>query len=161
MANTHKYHPSSLDQEVIRAFAHTTESAVVKRGCSASDFCKKVIDTDIFKNFPEDYTVFVRSPHCVSKMILDELEEKGIRVNPIENEEYRAIDGDAAYWMGYVMMQWLFGYKDALSEMKSIDYRLFYESYDILHTQDVNYAIEFIIEEYSVDKEKDTSYYPG
>ena len=147
--NNETYFPSALDQEVIRSYAHATEAAVITCEKSAPDFCRKALDTDIFKNFKEDYTVFGQSANAIAKMIIKELQSNGIEIAPIKNKAYKEIDGDAAYWMGYVIMQWMFRDEKALDSLLKVDYDLFFDAYDVLHTQDVNYAIDFVKEEYT------------
>lgn len=144
-----KYIPSMMDLGVIRSFAHTVESAILTCGKDVTDFCKKVLDTEIFQNYTEDFTVYGRSPNCIAKMILTELKEKGVSVKDVPNDyEYKDVDAENGFWMGYVMIWWMFQEPDAIELLRKVDFERFFDSYDVLHTQDIGYAINFIKEEY-------------
>ena len=59
---------------------------------------------------------------------------------------------DVAYWVGYVLMYWV--YKEDITGEALLKYNLteISESYEALHTQSVNYAIDWIKEEFSLEK---------
>ena len=139
---------------IVRSFAHAAEWAVKKYKKDPVDFLYKVLDTEIFANYPEDYTLYGQSSSCIAGRMLEEMEAKGVSVKDIENPEYIVLDTDAAFWMGYVVMSWVFSEGVTGEDLKEYDFDAFYWGYDVLHTQSVKYAIDVVKEEYR-RKERD------
>lgn len=137
-----------IDFGIVRSFAHAVEWAVKKYKKDPADFLYKTLDTKIFASYTDDCSLYGQSSSCIAGKILEELEKAGITVKNVADEEYISYDIDAGYWMGYVVMYWVFWEHITGAELKQYDFSEFYWGYDVLHTQDVKYAIRIVKEEY-------------
>jgi hypothetical protein len=148
------FNPDIEQRGIIKSYAHAVEDAAKSYNCDIVDFIEKSFLTDIFANYTEDFTVFGQSPRAIAGKILDELKKKHISVAPIKDPKFAPCDATTGFWMGYVVMQWVFQEGITGKELFTYDFEEVYWAYDVLHTQSVNYAIDFIKKEYSLEKQK-------
>ena len=134
-----------VDRAIIRAFARTVRDAAKNFGLSPYDFLQKAVNSSLFPTFQEDYRLHSQSPNCIVTEFVKTFDE-GVQAIPPEDRE---VDGEVGYWMGFVIMQYAIRDHFPLDKIRRISMEDVYWAYDVLHTQDVNYAIRFILEEYT------------
>jgi hypothetical protein len=142
--------PDTMQRDIIKSFARTMERAPIYLKRDVSDFLRKVLKTDLFREYTERYTIYSQSPNAIAQMFLDELTELDIEVAYVKDQSPLALeaDGMVGFWMGYVILQWVYREHISPEELQQYDYDAIYWAYDTLHTQDINYAIDFIKENY-------------
>ncbi len=140
------------DITIVRAFAGAVQSIHSDYHLDMCDFLGKVFNTVSFGRFEEDHTLFSQGAHCIAGRLLDEIKAGGLTVNAIDDLTYLHGDEPVAYWMGYVFMYWKIkehitnGHLFAAYSLSDI-----YWAYDILHTQSIDYAIDYIKSEYKLE----------
>ena len=150
------YLPDKVQRTIIRQFGRTVRDACITFSKCPYSFLNAAINTDLFFTFENDYTLHSQSPNCIAnefikvsnKNILsieEFLEQNQILYTDIKIE--RQIESVVGYWMGFVIMQWAIKENFPL-EIQKFNTKKLYLSYDVLHTQDINYVIQIIKEEY-------------
>lgn len=132
------------------SLGHAFESAVKDYHYHLIDFTKKALLTDTFEDYVIDGTVFSQGPHYIAGTFERELKEKGIEIEKYtkENESCIPYHTEAAFWLGYLLLYWKISCNVTGSYILQHDIEEMVWGYDTLHTQSVNYAIEFIEDEY-------------
>ena len=137
------------DITIVRAFAGALQSIHTDYRLDMCDFLSKAFSTESFNRFEQDHTLFSQGWHCIAGKMLEEIKTKGESVKPIEDIKYLYGDEPVAYWLGYVIMYWKI--KEEITDgqfFSEFSLSDIYWAYDILHTQSVDYAIDYIKEEY-------------
>lgn len=147
-----KFKSTYEQRGVMISFAHTLEAAVERDQYNLKDFIMQCIRTDIFHDFLEDFTMYIQEGTYIAARISKELEAKGIHILPatdFEREAMLAIK-EAAYWVGYLMTYWRYMESIPPEEFLKYDFDEIIWSYEVLHTQEIEYAVDFIKREYYV-----------
>lgn len=144
---------NNLDFAVTKKFADVAETAICLN-CDLEDFFVKVLKTDCFARFPEDYTLYSQSDRYILNKIKKELEENGEKILPAyewqrQNKRYVR---EIAYWIGYVFMYWRHLEQVPVDTLQKVSLERMVTGYDTLHTQSVEYAIKTIKSGYFIDK---------
>lgn len=137
---------------VMISFAHTLEAAVERYKYNLKDFIEKCISTDIFHDFLDDFTMYIQEGTYIAARITEELEAKDIHIllaTDFEREIMLAVK-EAAYWVGYLMVYWRYMEQIPPEEFLKYDFDEIIWSYEVLHTQGIEYAIDFIKREYYI-----------
>ncbi len=149
------YLPSRYDRTIIRSFARTVRDACKTFNKCPYDFTDKATKTDLFISFYDNYTLHSQSPNCIANEFIKEISGKILtedeflkQYNIPINKSQKEIDSISGYWMGFLLMQWLIKDKNAINLIRQCNMESVYWAYDMLHTQDINYAIDFIKKEY-------------
>jgi hypothetical protein len=145
------YTPDLLAHSIIMSFARTVEASVNVFHLDVLDFLTKSFQTQTFQEFQTDYTVYGQGPAAIVERILEKLGEKGATVQPIKEPEYLLYDAEAGYWMGYLAMFLVYREEMTGEELAQYDWAELYWDYEILHTQDINYAADRVLESYHLD----------
>lgn len=148
--------PDRVQRTIIRQFGRAVRDACITFEKCPYDFLDAAVKTDLFLTFEDDYTLHSQSPNCIANEFIkasdrtvfsieDFLKKQNITYTDLRKE--CEVESVAGYWMGFVIMQWAVRDKFP-GEIQKCDMERLYWSYDMLHTQDVNYAIRIIKEEY-------------
>ena len=105
-------------------------------------------DSNIYKEFFTNHTIFSQSPGYVLELWMEELEEKHINIHAIIQENNTPqYDGDVAYWIGYTLATWYQKYRFDMNTLTQGQVEWLYYGYDTLHTQ----TMRFVYEEYLIE----------
>ena len=150
------------DKLIIRKFARACECSVYYFKVYPLDFIKVVLNDDIFDNFFNRLDIFSQSDIYVVRSFLESNQgnipfECDVDFLDEDIEYFRKV----AHWTGYLLMSW--------KRMKNINGKgiLKYDleriilSYPVLHTQSIDYAIDFIKKEYKVAEDPTPSQHNG
>lgn len=132
------------------SLGHAFESAVRDYQYNLVDFAKKALSTDTFEDYLIDGTVFSQGSHYIAGTFETELKEKGIAIEKYtdENQDYIPYHTEAAFWLGYLFLAWKIGCDVSGEYILRYDIEEMVWGYETLHTQSIQYAIEFIEDEY-------------
>ena len=144
MIEMSNYLPNRVQRTIIRSFAKTVRDAAKNFGKCPYDFLEKAVQSPLFQTFEEDYRLHSQSPNCIAIEFMKTFDSELLTIT----EEEQNADGEVGYWMGFVVMQYAIRDHFPMDTIKKIPMEEVYWAYDVLHTQDVNYAIRFILEEY-------------
>lgn len=144
---------SSVELAITDSFADVAET-VISLNYDLEDYFVKVLKTDCFVRFPEDYTLYSQSDMYIFNKIKKELEEQGEIIHPAndwqrQNKRYAR---EVAYWIGYVFMYWRHMEPFSLDTIQKVSIERMVTGYETLHTQSVEYAIKTIKSGYFIDK---------
>jgi len=72
------------------------------------DFFTKLLSSNYFQNFQEDFTIFSQSPSYMLHKFIEELKENNIKLKKMTKKQQEGIDyyKDASYWMSYIFLTW-------------------------------------------------------
>lgn len=103
--------------------------------------------SDVFNRIHEDGTLFSQAPGYILEVFEEEETRSCKDISVLE--EGAPADTEAAYWMGYLFSEWT-GTTDETGKdiVKKYSIADIYDSYDVLHTQGIRYAVNFIRDEY-------------
>ena len=145
-----QYEATKEDLGVIKSFARTLEAAVEKYHYDLRDFIEKAVATKIYASYLQDFTLYIQEGSYIAARIVEELNADGISILP-ESEWQKQIPKttkETAFWIGCVMMYWRFAEGTFPQDILKYDIGEIIDAYDVLHTQSLAYAIDFIKQEY-------------
>lgn len=103
--------------------------------------------SDLMKRFYEDCTVFSQGHKYILALYKEEMNEKGISVS--YEDEIRHEMAAPAFWIGYLFAAWYYMEGITGNEiLEMYDFDDIYDSYDMLHTQSIPYAVNWIKNEF-------------
>lgn len=139
-----KYFPDFAELGIVESFCYACQIVPTIYNFDVSDFFKKILSTDCFDNYFDDFTVFTQAQTYIIDRFLDELKEKNIYVQKKEYKDYGeyAYYREVAFWGAYLFLVW--------HKQENISGRTIVETYDIdsildayitLHTTSIAYAV--------------------
>ncbi len=137
---------SRYEIAIVRAFAGAIQSVHQQYKLDMCDFLLKAFDTEIFNNFENEHCIYTQGYHCIAGKLLEEIEKQGKTVSELEDIDMTDADAPTAYWLGYLFMYWKLSRKPDSNVFKKYDLKEIYWDYDVLHTTDIDYAIDSIID---------------
>lgn len=135
--------PDRVQRTIIRSFARTVRDSSANFGFTLYSFLQTAVNTDLFLTFEDDFTLHSQSPNCIVREFI-KYSKQSIQTIP---DEDRQIDAIAGYWMGFVIMQYAIRDHFPIKSIRSINMEWLYDAYDVLHTTDVNYTIDYMLRE--------------
>ncbi len=111
------------------------------------DFSLRFFKSDVYKRYPDDWTIFSQSPLYVLQLFKEELQEKtGKSYDTLikQNDKY---EKDVAYWFGFLITDWRVEHDFDPSSLTRDNLIWLYVNYDTLHTQSCKYVYEVFQEE--------------
>lgn len=126
------------------------EKAVLEK-YEFSSFIESFFQSELVERFYEDYTLFSQGHKYILALYNEEMKSKGFTILKVKDIEHEHVS--PAFWIGYLFATWY--YYDGTTGVEILsqyDFSAIYKSYDMLHTQSVSYAIDWIKKEF---KKKD------
>lgn len=115
------------------------------------EFSHSFINTELFRDYFSDYTVFSQSRKYVLGLYEEEFAKNSVSVPRVEGTQY---DGDVAYWMGYLLAEWAQEYNLNMSTVSPEHLEWLYNNFDVLHTQSVRYVYrEYVCDVLGIQQE--------
>ncbi len=135
---------------IMKSLSRAFQSAISHYKLDLSDFIKKFIQTDIFKNYDNDFTLYTQAPTYPIGKAIDELAKKGLSfdemdANMLEVKDYYE---EAAGWIGYILMYWKIKEGITSKELSTLNVEELIIAYETLHTRSLSSALDIIKNEY-------------
>lgn len=111
------------------------------------DFSLRFFKSDVYKRYPDDWTIFSQSPLYVLQLFKEELQEKTGKSYDTLIKQSDKYEKDVAYWFGFLITDWRVGYDFDTSSLTRDNLIWLYVNYDTLHTQSCKYVYEVFQEE--------------
>ena len=118
-----------------------------------NSFIFNFFNSDLMARFYDDCTIFSQGNKYILALYNEEMNSKGYPIFKVKDIEYEHIA--PAFWIGYLFAEWY--YKEGTTGAEILDrydFNSIYNSYDMLHTQTVSYAIDWIKNEYNMERRK-------
>ena len=111
------------------------------------DFSLLFFKSDVYRRYPDDWTIFSQSPLYVLELFKEELLEKeGPSYDALIRDSNR-YEKDIAYWFGFLVTDWRVEYGIDPSSFTRDNLTWLYLNYETMHSQSCSYVYEIFQEE--------------
>lgn len=136
------------ERELCKSLARGCESVVTKYNLDVVAFFQEFLLSDIFNEYEYKFDIQGQGSGAIASHFYDSV--NGEYLPKIKEKEYVFIYAENAYWMGYLFLYWKYRENINGKDIQKYSIEDIFYAYEVLHTQDIDYAINFIKEEYLI-----------